>query len=41
MSVRVPVLRCSGPRAGMPGFSTSAPDKLYFPVDTENGKVDR
>ena len=21
------------------GFSTSAPDKLYFPVDTENGKL--
>ena len=39
MSALVPALRCSGPRARMPASQLSAPDKLYFPVDTENGKL--
>ena len=33
---RTPMQWTKGKNAG---FSTSAPDKLYFPVDTENGKL--
>ena len=33
---RTPMQWTKGKNAG---FSTSAPDKLYFPIDTENGKL--
>ena len=36
LACRTPMQWTKGKNAG---FSTSAPDKLYFPVDTENGKL--
>ena len=36
IGTRTPMQWTKGKNAG---FSTSAPDKLYFPVDTENGKL--